>query len=285
MMTDAGIAAGFWNWSYNTPAGKLLTRLLLSRRWVSALYGWVQRLRFSRRWIRPFIERFNIDMDEARLRPEEFGCFDDFFAREIDLARRPIHPDPRSCVAPVDGRFLVYPSIQPDEEFPIKRSHFNLRGLLRDDTIAARYSGGTLVQGRLCPGDYHHFHFAVAGVPEASVPVAGRCYALTPYSTGPHIAVHSENYRVVTRLRTAELGLVLIVEIGGFAVSSIRQSFQPGQPVHKGAPKGCFHVGGSTVLLLFEPAVFQPDRDILDHSRQGVETYVQLGDSIGRMAL
>ena len=49
----------------------------------------------------------------------------------------------------------------------------------------------------------------------------------------------------------------------------------------RGQEKGAFAFGGSTILLMTQPGMAVPDRDILNHSRSGVETIVRLGEGVG----
>jgi len=50
---------------------------------------------------------------------------------------------------------------------------FDLRKLLGDDGLAARFHDGAMVLSRLCPVDYHRFHFPVAGRPSAPCLING----------------------------------------------------------------------------------------------------------------
>lgn len=47
----------------------------------------------------------------------------------------------------------------------VKGQRFDLPSLLGSDTLAERYAAGAVVLSRLCPTDYHRFHFPVSGVP------------------------------------------------------------------------------------------------------------------------
>lgn len=71
---------------------------------------------------------------------------------------------------------------------------------------------------------------------------------------------------------------------GRWAVGSIRQTHQTGVRVSKGDRKGFFGLGGSTVVLLFKPGFITFDEDILSNTGTGMETYIRMGDSIGRQS-
>ena len=273
-------AESFLHWLYNTGPGRV-AGALIRRRWASRLYGWLQRQPASRPRIAGFIESMGIDMSEYRRGPEEFSSFAEFFVREIDPAKRPIDPDPAACVAPCDGRVLAYPAIQAGQRFRIKRHLFDLERCLRDPALARRFAGGALVVSRLALRDYHHFHFPVAGVASGARAIAGAYDAGGPYSLERLLPFFSENFRMVTTLTDTRLGVVAMVEVGALTVGSIVQRFTPGARVEKGAHKGWFALGGSTVALLFERGAIALDPDLLESTAREIETFVRMGERIG----
>mgnify|MGYP000091045474 CR=1 FL=1 len=46
----------------------------------------------------------------------------------------------------------------------VKGQRFCIAGLLDDEKLAARYQSGSLILSRLCPVDYHRFHFPCSGM-------------------------------------------------------------------------------------------------------------------------
>ena len=139
-----------------------------------------------------------------------------------------------------------------------------------------------MIISRLCLTDYHHVHFPDSGIPRASVPIRGKVYAGGPYSLERLVPFYTENYRMVTLFDSDHFDQMAMVEVGAFTVGSIRQRYLPGIHVRKGARKGFFELGGSTVVLLFQRGVIELDEDLVRNSRNEVETYVRLGDSLGR---
>ena len=279
---DPIYAHKFLDRSYNTMSGRMLTHVLLSRRFVSQLYGWYHKHPLSRTKIKRFVERMNVNMDESLRQVDEFKSFNDFFTRHIDLSKRPIAVDQSVCIAPADGRVLAYPSVNPDDAFPIKGCRFNLRQFLRDDELTQQFAGGSLVLSRLYLSDYHHFHFPAAGVPSQAHSIPGRYYTVSSYSRFQHPPIYSQNYRMLTRFESDHFGTMILVEVGAFTVGSIRQRYRPDVAITKGQHKGYFEVGGSTVAVLFLKGAIQLDEDLCAHTREGLETYVRLGESIGR---
>lgn len=280
--SDSVPAPRLTHWTHNTAFGRTVGAAVFGTSAVSRLWGLIQKTRWSRRRIRPFMEKHAIDPAELTKPPEEFGSFFEFYVRDIDPARRPFDPDPCVCAAPVDGRVLVYTDVPPDREFPIKQAVFNLRTFLRDDRLAAEYAGGTLVVSRLCRGDYHYVHFPFSGVPGTPVSLPGGYYPSGPYSQSRRIPFYRANHRMIAEVETDRFGRVLIVEIGAFTVGAIRQIFRPGTRAEKGEKKARFEPGGSTVALLFKKGRIVLDDDLAARTVSGIETYVRLGESVGR---
>lgn len=276
-------AASFLTWSYNTTAGRLATDLVFSRRWVSRLYGSLQRTRWSRRRIRPFVSRLEINLEEIDRPIAAFSSFEDFFTRRLDPVHRPVDKRPEACASPCDCRALVFPKVTANKTFCIKGSPFNLEALVDDARIARSYDGGGLFIGRIYLSDYHHFHFPVDCVPGPFRSIAGRYYAVSPYSRRRSVPFYLRNHRMVTALGTDTFAELLMIEIGAFTVGSVHEAYAADKSVEKGTHKGYFGLGGSTVVLIFKPGAIEFDRDLIDNSGRGLETYVRQGEPIGRL--
>ena len=275
VMTDRIYARGILDWCYNTRVGWLLSRRLLSWRFVSRVYGWY----YKRRWTR---RKIPIDASNCLQPLGEYKSLNDFIVRRIDLRSRPIHPEAKTCVSPADARVWVEPTVTLDRQFTIKSATFQLGSFLRDSALAAAYEGGTLFIFRLYLGDYHHFHFPDAGTPSQPRSLPGRYYAVTPYSSRWLVPYFAENHRHLTLLDSRHFGQILIAEVGAFTVGSIQQCFRPGEFVQKGSRKGYFELGGSIVVLIFMRDRIEVDADLTANSSIGMETYVRMGQSIGR---
>lgn len=277
-------AAGFLNWSYNTAAGRLLTRTIISRKWVSDLYGWFCRRNFSRKLTRVFAGRMNIDKNEFPIPVEAFDNFDSFFKREIDPAARPIDRNRSTLISPADGKILVYPSVEPDRIFRVKRNLFNLRRFLGDDKLVQQFAYGSMAVIRLALSDYHHFHFPDSGVPGTTVSITGKYFAGGSYGLRHPVPFFTENCRSITLFDSDHFGRMAIIEVGAFTIGSIKQVFEPGVNVDRGDKKGYFEPGGSTVVLLMQKGRVNFHSDLVILSAKGLETRVRMGEAIGYQA-
>ena len=275
--------AGWMRWTYGNPLGRLALEAFIKRPFFSRWYGWRMNRPASRRKVIPFIRDFGVDVSEFAAAPETFRTFNEFFFRRLKPGARPIAPDP-AVVFPADGRHLGFPDASKIDGVFVKGQRFELAQLLGDAQLAARYADGPLVLSRLCPVDYHRFHFPLAGTPSATQQLNGPLYSVNPVALRRHLAYLWENRRTLTRLATEKLGTVLLLEIGATNVGSIVQTFEPGRRVAKGEEKGYFQFGGSSTLLLFEPGRVRLADDLVAQSRNGRELYARVGDRLGTVA-
>ncbi len=269
-------------WAYGNPLGRL-AQWLLVRRWiVSAWYGRKMNGVSSCIRIKPFIEQYGLDENEFAKPVDEYNSFNEFFHRKLKPSARPVDPAPDSVVFPADGRHLAFADITGETNFFIKGQSFDLERFLGDAGLAKRYDGGPMLLSRLCPVDYHRFHFPCAG--EAGIPrfINGWLYSVNPIALITRPSIFWENKRVVTQIESPALCQVLFVEIGATMVGSIRQTYMPGETVAKGEEKGYFAFGGSSVAVLFEKGRIEFAADLLKNTAAGIETYARVGERMGR---
>jgi phosphatidylserine decarboxylase len=162
----------------------------------------------------------------------------------------------------------------------IKGEDFSIENLILNREIAKKFSGGKILISRLCPIDYHRFHFPVDGIPEKTFLINGEYASVNPIAMAGKIDTFLKNKRMTTLLHTDICGDILMVEIGATGIGTIKQTFAPEKSALKGSEKGYFEYGGSTVISIFESGRVKFSDDILENTAQGVETYVLMGDEI-----
>ena len=280
--TEEVYGEGFLRWTYGSPLGRLALHALAKRSLFSRWYGWRMNRAASRKKIRPFIETFAVDTDEFAAAPESFRNFNEFFFRQLKPEARPICSDPSAAVFPADGRHLGFLDVSRMEGIFVKGQVFDLAALLQSAELAARFREGSMILSRLCPVDYHRFHFPVAGVPEKPVLINGPLYSVNPVALRRNIHIFSENKRALCRIESPKFGTVLMLEIGATCVGSFAYTFAPGVAMAKGAEKGFFKFGGSSTITLFEKGRLRLDDDLVENSRQGRELYARMGEQMGR---
>jgi phosphatidylserine decarboxylase len=160
---------------------------------------------------------------------------------------------------------------------------FDLRSLVDDDELAAQFSAGSLLLSRLCPVDYHRFHFPVAGVPGPARLINGPLFSVNPIALCQNIRILTTNKRSLSVLETDSFGKVLLIEIGATCVGSICQTYQQDAAVEKGAEKGFFRFGGSSTITIFQAGRIQFDQDLIQQSQHNRELYARVGDHLGTL--
>jgi phosphatidylserine decarboxylase len=263
---------------YGSFIGKCLNILVAHLPLFSHVFGWWQHLGRSKKKISPFILNYGIDATEFAEPIEAYSSFNAFFIRKLNREARPLAP---GVIMPADGRYLVYQNIATCDGFIVKGKKFTLQKLLKNDGLAHRYAQAGMVIARLCPSDYHRFHFPVDCTPSSAQLINGPLYSVNPIAVKQNIELLSENKRVITHLLTEKYGTILFIEVGATNVGSIHQTFKPNQPVKKGDEKGYFSFGGSSIILLFEQETIQCASDLLKNSSEQIETLSLFGQPLG----
>lgn len=276
--TEAVYGEGFLRFTYETVPGLLPLHALVKRTAFSRWYGDRMDAPASREKIAPFLATYGVDTSEFADAPESFRTFNEFFYRKLKPNARPIAAGANEVAFPADGRHLVLPDIAACDSFFIKGVRFDLAALLGNAEQARRYEKGSLLISRLCPVDYHRFHFPCSGTPGEAKKINGPLYSVSPIALRKRPSILWENKREITVLRTEGLGEVLLLEIGATCVGSIVQTYTPGKAVMKGDEKGYFRFGGSCFITIFEPGSIRFAEDLVEHSKAGREVYARMGD-------
>jgi len=238
--------------------------------------------RASAQKVVPFIQTYGLDIAEMAQPPDYFETFNDFFSRRLKPEVRPIDPDTESVIFSADGRHLGFQNVSMTDMFYAKGQRFDLAALLGDAALAEHYAGGAMVISRLCPLDYHRFHYPAEGVPGDTLRINGPLYSVNPVSLARRLSVIWENKRTLTPLKTERFGQILLLEIGATCVGTIVQTHVAGQHTDKGGEKGYFRFGGSMCITLFEPGRVTLADDLVEQSAKGVELYAKFGQAMGR---
>lgn len=261
-----------------------LTRMTLFR-WAfcSRLMGWYADRPRSRRGIRRTIAALGIDTAEFRDPVESFSTFNEFFYRHLRPEARPFDPSPDALLSPADCRLLVMPELTGETCVPVKGRAFTVPALLGPGhtDLAERFRGGALAVCRLCPADYHRYHYPAGGTETQHWAVPGRFDSVNPMALALGLEVFTHNRRQISLLDLDVFGTCAFVEVGAFGVAGIVQTHARG-PFARMAEKGYFTFGGSTLVLVFTPGSVAFADDLVDNSRAGLETLVRCGETIGR---
>jgi len=270
---------------YQNGLGSLLIEAFIKHKFISKLYGFYQDLPYSCRDIEPFIEEYKIDLSEAEKSLEEFSSFNDFFARKLKAGARPIDADPARAIVPGDGRVSVIPKIKEGRACQIKGVDFSIEELLQSDELKHKYNEGVLVIVRLCPVDYHRFHFPIEGIAGKCKVLGGNYYSVNPWAIRSFPSLFAKNYREFLEVRSTSFKDVLLMDVGATMVGKVHQTYRAQTSVFKGQERGYFEFGASTTLVLFQKGVIEIDEDLIQASQKGMEVLCKMGQSLGRSLL
>jgi phosphatidylserine decarboxylase len=279
--TEQIYGEGWLKWTYSNPVGKFFLWFMVKRTIFSQAYGWQMNKRVSGMKVLPFIVKYNINTEEFAKSVYDFRTFNEFFCRALKKSARPIAEGETVAVFPADGRHLVFPNVDLVDGFYVKGSKFSFAELLGDAEQARDFAGGAMVISRLCPVDYHRFHFPCAGVPADPKRIKGPLYSVNPIALRERVDYLVQNKRVITRIESPVFGSVAMIEVGATNVGTIVHVFVPGRAMEKGEEKGMFKFGGSCVITLFQRDRIQFDADLIEQSSQFIETYALMGERMG----
>ena len=262
--------AGLLRVLYETVPGRVLLKAAIHPA-ASRLYALYQHAPLSRKKIEGFAAQNGIDLSGWNV--DSFESFNDFFTR-----RRVNHTYAAAdeLIAVADSRLTAYP-VSADLRLRIKRSEYTLREIVGEEMPLAPFSGGMCLVFRLAVQDYHRYVFPDSGETVKTVSIPGVLHTVRAISENER--VYARNHHVCTLLETEHFGPMLQVEVGAVMVGKIHN--HPIRQFSRLQEKGYFEFGGSTILLLV-PQSIAIDADILEKTREGVETKVTLGEKIGK---
>lgn len=274
--------------AYENPVGRSFVWLLARRTLFSWWYGRKMNKRVSALKILPFITEYDIDVDEFAKSAFAYKTFNEFFFRALKPEARPIAEGERVAVLPADGRHLVFPNVETSGGFYVKGATFTLAELFAEDRrpeaereLSPQFAGGSMLISRLCPVDYHRYHFPVSGIPSEPRLINGWLYSVSPVALRQNLHYLVQNKRVLTLIESPVFGTVAMFEVGATNVGSIRQTFVPRRAMTKGEEKGFFAFGGSCVITVFQRGRMRFDADFLERSAEFTEVYARMGERLG----
>lgn len=272
---EAVMGDGALRFAYDTLLGRTFWPVLFGSKAVSAILGRYYDSPRSRRAIAALAAIPGCHADEAELSADEYPNFNAFFTRRLKSGARPLG---EGFVSPADGRLMLYPNADADSPFPLKGATRSLKTVFgAGKTVpGGRYDIAVI---RLAPVDYHRFHFPCdCRTPGPVHVVAGKYHSVNPIALLRYPDVYADNERHILAC-DAEFGRFWMVDVGAFGVGTVIQTYT-GDIHSKGAEKGYFKFGGSTVILAVPAGALRFDADLTENSAAGLETRVRFGERI-----
>ena len=270
----------------------LLPQQLLSRV-IGRLAGnqtpWVKN-----RFIRWFAARYQVDMSEAA-EPSlaAYSDFNSFFTRALKPGARPVDANPDSLVCPADGAVSQLGIIHHNRIVQAKGRSYSVAALFGgDETLAARFTGGSFATIYLSPRDYHRVHMPLSGTLRSMTYVPGKLFSVNTLTSERVDALFARNERVICVFETGA-GPMALVLVGAMIVAGVETVWAghvcparggrvdidyttaaPPIRIDKGEEMGRFKLG-STVVEVFGPGVAELNPALAPLSP------VRMGQSIG----
>lgn len=248
----------------------LCLQYLLPHHLLSRFAGWLAESRIPRlknRLIQRLLRTYPVDLSLAlEENPEAYPSFNAFFTRRLKPSARPIDPNPKHIISPVDGDIAAIGRIHNNQLIQAKNAYFDLDTLLGDALLAKTFYDGQFATIYLAPHHYHRVHMPITGQLHQSIFIPGKLFSVNRITTDfiPHL--YSRNERFITFFST-EAGPMAVILVGAMLVGSIQPAWKetparnPGITteyftndqnliLNKGDEIGHFKMG-STVILLF----------------------------------
>ncbi len=222
--------------------------------------------------IRTYVRLVGVDMGAAaQPEPTAYPHLNAFFTRALRPDARPLDPDPRAVLSPVDGTISQFGTITDGRIIQAKGLDYSVSDLLGGRGEAHHlFDGGRFATIYLSPRDYHRIHMPLAGELAEMTYFGGRLYSVNQATAARVPGLFARNERVLCLFGT-ELGPLAVVLVGAIFVGGIETVWEgevaPALPglrsrrwhytgatarVHldRGEELGRFNLG-STVILLF----------------------------------
>jgi phosphatidylserine decarboxylase len=258
---------------------------ILHQAWVqkllSALVGLWQHSPFSRISVNGFVKKFGIKRGQFLEPKGGFSSFHDFFVRQYKKDFVQFPEEANLMGSPCEGRLSVFPISNLQSQLFVKGVTLSLQTFLQSNFLEENFEGGHALVFRLCPVDYHRFHFPDSGIARRISHIGGGLHSVNPVALKMFPKIFLENERVVTEIESESFGKIYYVEVGALCVGKIRQTFDKKRPIRRGDEKGYFTFGASTVVLLLERNI-KVAADLIENTQKGFESLVRVGEVIAK---
>jgi len=269
---------GFIKWAYLSLTGKLFSACIFQYSFFSKILGIYFDSIHSKSRIQKTIDDLEINSEEFLEKINSFKSFNEFFYRKLKKKARPYNDAKNILVAPADGRILIYDNIT-STKLSVKGAIVDSSELFNDKDISFKFAHIAVI--RLCPADYHRFHFPCDANIISTKKIKGYYHSVNPIALNNNKKIFSINKREYTTLSTA-FGELIYMEVGAFGVAGIEQTYQK-NIAKKMDEKGYFKFGGSTIILFFKNKNIIFSEDLIENSKKGLETLIKAGSTIGNL--
>ena len=273
--------------------GLIITLLsIIPKKPTARFMGFTARLRFpsfmNRAFLRAFVWKYNINMEESVSKIEDFNSLSDLFLRKLKPKVRVIEQEPNIATSPVDGTIHSFGPIVDGTFAQSKELKGLVSNLIGSQEESQNFQNGSYMIIYLSPQDYHRVHCHDGGTLRELQYQPGKLWPVFPAATRKIPHLFDRNERLVFHIEHFERGNIqsVLSMIGAFGVGRmttdwnpvITNNYEPKQDItilksiQRGDELGRFELGSTVVLF------FQPDQIVKWGVEEGQK--VQLGQPI-----
>ena len=198
-----------------------------------------------------FATKNRIPLDGWDRKLHEYKSIDDFFTRSYATLDWGMSR-PRAVVSPSEGTAVAYESVALMQELWVKQKRLSLQTMGIPKRFLSSLQDCTVVYLKLDVHNLHRFYAPVSGTIVSRVdhlePLR-MSHSVRPFCLHAGWNILTENRRVILMIDNPEVGVVAMMVVGGIAIDGIDIVVQEGQRIEQGDEIGCFHMGGSAILL------------------------------------
>lgn len=236
----------FLDWCFVASQALLPTHFLS---WLMFHLARIKHEKFKNFFISAFIRAYKVDMSEAEFeRTGNYPDFNTFFTRALKPNARPLDPNPKVLLSPVDGRVSEIGDIRDRTLIQAKGLDYTVEELLGGAKSAALFRNGKFCTLYLAPFNYHRIHMpANARLREWSYQ-PGRLLSVNDLSARKIPKLFASNERVCAVFES-DFGPMAMVLVGALFVGSIQTTWTGAVTPPHGQKAGVYTPMSPTVLL------------------------------------
>ncbi len=257
---------------YSSVLGRVLLKLIFQNAWFSRISGIYYNSVFSKRALIKFVSQHKLPYTLNEI--NKFKSFNAFFTRKEQHAFNCL---PLSLISPAQAYLSVY-TINNALSIYIKGRKYSIKQLLKNTYDSTVFANGTCLVYRLTLTDYHRYINSHSGKIIKTAYIKGVLNTVRPIKNSNHN--YFENSREITIIETENADVTAQIEVGAMLVGKIVNHKTTGQ-LARFEEKGFFELGGSTIIQLYKKGTVFIDNDILNYSKQNIETKVLIGETVG----
>ena len=216
-----------------------------------------------------FIKGYHVNWKEAEKPVKNYSTIVAFFIRKLKKGARPISPNEKDIISPVDGQVMDKGKITNDDKdsYLVKGKAYSLSSLIGREKVG-EYQGGDYLILYLSPKDYHRIHHIKKTNIKKVEYFPGQLLPVNLYSLLNFNDVFGKNRRALIEYEAP----FIMVLVGALNVGKIelcdfpefykkakknkrlvpfRYELDVSKKVNRGDEAGIFYLG-STVILLFK---------------------------------